>query len=954
MEEEQASLAKEIKAIDKKSIHRICSGQVVLTLATAVKELVENSIDAGATSVEIKLKDYGLESIEVSDNGSGVEESNFEGLTLKHHTSKLQDFTDLTSVATFGFRGEALSSLCALSSLTITTRHGDTTVGTKLEFNHNGKIKTKSPQPRQRGTTVLLQNLFSTLPVRHKEFQRNVKKEFNKLIQVLNSYCIISTGVRITCSNQSKKGGWSTVLSSNGNQTLRENIADVFGPKQMHSLTEFVTFDPSDDILDEYSLKVNKDIVNCFRIEGYVSKCAHGVGRSATDRQFLFINKRPFDSAKITKVINEVYHQFNRHQYPFVAIHITMDKESVDVNVTPDKRQIFMENEKILLAIIKTSLLRMYEPTVSTYPLTMITDKLFQKNSTPEKLNADCEREGTDNQSSGTKNQVSALSNLKRKFSSVFARTEALGAVSPSTKDRSPASKQRRLDHFVFKTSPMKDMKNSVRDLDSWWNKSEETVITLEEDGDKSSDFLTREVSTETITTEGGVMGPGGDCSDLKVVFHESENMNSVTNQSGEERNSASDDGVSNCHLSCSVRVNDSQGECGEDNILCSKGSSPAISKSLNDENCFKSSMGNSKNNMCSNETNQNTTECSNDNSLCSNLYSSNVSEGFVKSLCDSSNYSEDNGLTSESTSGDINKFSDRDSDDTCLKVNPVCKLFSVSSNQPEISSTDTDNLHLTVTSLDTKESLSRRETTVPFSFLKLKEKLKKASKEKTSDIESCRRFRAVISPTENQSAEEELQREISKSMFKEMEILGQFNLGFIIVKLNSDLFIVDQHATDEKYNFEMFQRHTVIQSQKLIQPQNLELTASNETILIDSLEVFKKNGFDFIIDESAPPMQRVKLTSIPVSRNWTFGKEDIEELIFMLSDCPNVMCRPSRVRQMFASRACRKSIMIGTALKKSEMKRLVCHMGEIDQPWNCPHGRPTMRHLINLLMVPR
>ncbi|XP_061191290.1 mismatch repair endonuclease PMS2-like isoform X2 [Saccostrea echinata] len=950
MEEEQVSLAKEIKAIDKKSVHRICSGQVVLTLATAVKELVENSIDAGATSFEIKLKDYGLESIEVSDNGSGVEESNFEGLTLKHHTSKLQDFTDLTNVATFGFRGEALSSLCALSSLTITTRHSDASVGTKLEFNHNGKIKAKSPQPRQRGTTVLLQSLFSTLPVRHKEFQRNVKKEFNKMIQVLNSYCIISTGVRITCSNQSKKGGWSTVVSSNGNQTLRENIADVFGPKQMQSLTEFVTFDPSDDVLDEYSLKVNKDIVNRFSIGGYVSKCIHGVGRSATDRQFLFINKRPFDSAKITKVINEVYHQFNRHQYPFVAIHINMDKESVDVNVTPDKRQIFMENEKILLAIIKTSLLRMYEPTVSTYPLSMITDKLFQKNSTPEKIYSDCEREGTDNQCSGTKNQVSALSNLKRKFSSVFAKTEALGATSPSTKERSPASKQRRLDHFVFKSSPMKEIKNGVKELDSQWNKSEEAVIVLEEDGYKSPNFLTREHGMDLIKTESGVMGPGGDCyrSDLKVMFHESENVNSVTNQCSAEAssNSTSEDGISNCNLSCST---DSQRAYGEEDLMCSNSSNPAI----NVENYIESSIDNSKINMCSNKTNQNTTECSDDNSLCSNLYSYNVREGSDKSLCVTSNCFEDVQLPSESTSGDIIKFSNRDSDDTDIKVYTVCKSSSVSTNQPKISST-TDSINLTVTSLDMKESLSRRETSVPFSFLKLKEKLKRTSKEKTTDNESCRRFRAVISPNENQSAEEELQREISKSMFREMEILGQFNLGFIIVKLNNDLFIVDQHATDEKYNFEMFQRHTVIQSQKLIQPQNLELTASNETILMDSLEVFKKNGFDFIIDECAPPMQRVKLTSIPVSRNWTFGKEDIEELIFMLSDSPNVMCRPSRVRQMFASRACRKSIMIGTALKKSEMKRLVCHMGEIDQPWNCPHGRPTMRHLINLCMVPR
>ncbi|KAK2173846.1 hypothetical protein NP493_847g00042 [Ridgeia piscesae] len=103
-----------IQAIDRGSVHRICSGQVVLTLSTAVKELVENSLDAGATNIEIRLKEYGRELVEVIDNGSGVEESNIEGLTLKHHTSKLRDFTDLSGVETFGFRGEALSSLCAL------------------------------------------------------------------------------------------------------------------------------------------------------------------------------------------------------------------------------------------------------------------------------------------------------------------------------------------------------------------------------------------------------------------------------------------------------------------------------------------------------------------------------------------------------------------------------------------------------------------------------------------------------------------------------------------------------------------------------------------------------------------------------------------------------------------------------------------------------------------------
>nr|XP_022314314.1 mismatch repair endonuclease PMS2-like [Crassostrea virginica] len=933
MEEDHVLLAKEIKAIDKKSVHRICSGQVVLTLATAVKELVENSIDAGATSVEIKLKDYGLESIEVGDDGVGVEESNFEGLTLKHHTSKLQDFTDLINVDTFGFRGEALSSLCALSSLTVTTKHKDASVGTKLEFDFNGKINTRSPHPRQRGTTVLLQNLFSTLPVRHKEFQRNIKKEFSRMIQVLTSYCIISTGVRITCSNQTKKGGRSTVVSSSGNKTLRENITDVFGPKQIQSLMEFKKFDPSDDVLDEFNLKVTEDAADCFRIEGYVSKCDHGLGRSTTDRQFIFINGRPCDSVKISKVINEIYHQYNRHQYPFVALHITMKKESVDVNVTPDKRQIFMENEKILLATIKTSLTKIYEPTVSSYPVALFTDKMFQSNlsSTNSASETKAETARTASQNLAGKLQISALSNLKRKFSSAFAKPESEGAVSPSRKDRSPASKQRRLDRFLHKSSPKKD-----KDDDGQQKSEEDVVFMIKEEG---IPFPTGEQCvTDSITEK---VGPDGDCarSDVKVIFHSpSDHSQRIETSIRDPRDLTAVD------LDTQSVEKDYSGS-GNRVPVCSIDSRSSISSSSEISDHESSSKKNSSNNnslnhVCSKQNTQDTVKCSGSDQLCSNLISGNSSvQEWNSKVC-----SVDNSDVIVTKPVCLDRLDDQDS------AGPNTSECSeqTTEDSPE------ESMPLTITSLDEKESHFKKERTVHFDFKKLKEQFETAPKKKTSSENISRKFRAVISPNENQSAEEELSREISKSMFKEMEILGQFNLGFIIVRLNRDLFIVDQHATDEKYNFEQLQQNTVIQCQKLIQPQNLELTASNEIILMDNLEVFRKNGFDFIVNEHALPMQRVKLTSIPVSRNWTFGKEDIEELIFMLSDSPNVMCRPSRVRQMFASRACRKSIMIGTALKKSEMKKLVCHMGEIEQPWNCPHGRPTMRHLINLDMVPK
>jgi len=151
-----------IKSIDVNTVHRICSGQVVWTLAVAVKELVENSLDSGATAVGVRLKgkmldynlvshvcyyicncvfaEYGSESVEVTDNGHGISPLNFENLCLKHYTSKIEEFDDLLEVQTFGFRGEALSSLCALSTLSVTTCEKGQTLGWKLDFDHHGKL----------------------------------------------------------------------------------------------------------------------------------------------------------------------------------------------------------------------------------------------------------------------------------------------------------------------------------------------------------------------------------------------------------------------------------------------------------------------------------------------------------------------------------------------------------------------------------------------------------------------------------------------------------------------------------------------------------------------------------------------------------------------------------------------------------------------------------------------
>ncbi len=128
-----------IRAIDRSSVQKICSGQVVVDLATAVKEMVENALDSGATSVEVKLKDMGASYIEVSDNGSGIDPSNYDGIARKHFTSKLKDFEDIFSVSSFGFRGEALNALCELSgNFSISTKQAHQPIGASLQFDRNG------------------------------------------------------------------------------------------------------------------------------------------------------------------------------------------------------------------------------------------------------------------------------------------------------------------------------------------------------------------------------------------------------------------------------------------------------------------------------------------------------------------------------------------------------------------------------------------------------------------------------------------------------------------------------------------------------------------------------------------------------------------------------------------------------------------------------------------------
>nr|AGH55784.1 PMS2 [Brachionus calyciflorus] len=784
-----------IKSLDQNTVHRICSGQVIINLANAVKELIENSLDAGSKNIEIKLKQYGSESIEVSDDGPGIPKSDFQTITLKHYTSKIQQYEDLETLGTFGFRGEALSSLCALCNLAIVTRESSTVVATRLEYDKTGIIKTQTQCARPIGTTVILEKLFHTLPVRHKEFIKNLKREYHKLMHVIQSYCLISEGVKISCFNIISDKS-TKLISTHSKNSLKDNIIEIFSLNAFNTLIKFDQAEPTNEILIEYKLinpgseiqsetgdnlvEMSQEISKYsehFKIEGYISSCSHNQGRSAPDRQYFYVNKRPCDHSKITKLVNEIYHQFNRTQYPMFVLSIKMDSHDVDVNVTPDKLQMFFKNESILLAILKASLLKMFN---KNYKSVNVNDTSFHNEKSSE---------------------------LMRSFVSKPKSTNALKNIQEDSNEEAKDSGKRYRDEDVFIEQENRPKQAKITDI---FDKSENPIVQIH---------------------------------------------NKKTPEKKSEKR-------------------------------------------------------------------------------------------LVTQIDNSIDLTIDQSIT-------IHKESTR-----------------LDQTQLDITQTPTSQIKSTLS----QTLSSRREKTLNFDLKKLSDnhakmiyeeiKSKALRDEKEKDIVSNLRFKSKN--IDSKDAESELDRCITKEDFLRMRVCGQFNKGFIITQLDSDLFIVDQHAADEIYNFETIQKNGKMQKQKLLQPKYLDLPASSESILIDNLNILEKLGYEVQICQNRKVGNRIMITCVPMSSksNKLFDFKDIDEILFVLSESDLnagsiqmsssenshfTDLKSSSLRSLYASKACRKSIMIGDSLNITEMKRVITHLNEIDKPWNCPHGRPTMRHLINV-----
>lgn len=318
-----------IQVLDQETINKIAAGEVIERPSSVVKELVENAIDAGATAVTIEIKDGGISFIRITDNGSGISKDDIPMAFLRHSTSKIKSIEDLMNVSSLGFRGEALSSIAAVSQVELITKTAEDFTGSRYVIEGGNEISLEEVGAPD-GTTFIVRNLFYNTPVRRK-FLKTAATEagyVNALIEHLSlSHPDIS--FRFINNNQNK-------LHTSGNMNLKDIIYGVYGRDITSNLMEI-------------SGKT-QDV----EITGFIGKPV--ICRGNRGYENYYINGRYIKSSIITKAIEEAYKGYIMpHNYPFTAIHFKINPSIMDVNVHPTKMELrFSKNEFVYRFVLET------------------------------------------------------------------------------------------------------------------------------------------------------------------------------------------------------------------------------------------------------------------------------------------------------------------------------------------------------------------------------------------------------------------------------------------------------------------------------------------------------------------------------------------------------------------------------------------------------------------------
>ncbi|KAA8496696.1 Mismatch repair endonuclease pms1 [Porphyridium purpureum] len=940
-------------------------GQVVADVCGVVKELVDNALDAAGTSQVSVIVKHANTYVSVQDNGCGLAEEDLELLCARAATSKytaaaastaghgsVGNCAEATShpetakrqvevigVNTLGFRGMALHAIAHISSTLKVTTCKESAVpnGLAATFTPLGQLQKKPHRvARERGTTVEVFGLFENWPVRKTHAQTQQKRLAQSVAVLLQNYAVAFPHIRFSLLMESvsllRTPGRASALDtsscvpSQGRgvdlDVLAAALASVHGAailRKMERVAEDLQFDAG-----ESDPNAGSTLQVC-QMRGFVSR-GHlvGSGTSSGAQQYVVINARPVEYPAIARAITESFRQCNLNNarsFPCFVLHFSVPSEFVDVNVNPGKTRVFISGGKSLLEAIKSVFWRLWHAADSAQiiprelkssagksQMLLLLQPSGQpsqtRNREPEDEYPEEEKigEGDNDIVRGGLDRLDACSNTldgeeDTAFPSVSPQSDGVRAFSCSPEES--------LSIFPLSMSLTPSGKNDD----------------AKQDIDNSSDHAIESLATEVVASSPmRRTGFSGQCTvhpgvevDLPKEAPRPRNRNNRIRQAV---------------LNEGAGLTGSKRRAEKDNIA--KDSMRHKSASTLDEKHTPSAVAST------------TTfrrvyapEQDDDMLLESQLF---VRHRLVADAVDATNPEKDDPWQREN---DKHVRQIRHDDEFTI----MHDIGGVKVSKRRVRASISVSL----------EKLAEWRKSHHASMLRLRQ---------LDVLSAARAAEQVPRNLENVIEEEKrLSLVFSKARFADLEVIGQFNLGFFLARLGQQVFVIDQHAADEKYNFEKLNVEAAgegasLALQSLLIPKALSFCPEDLLIVREHLQIIQQAGFQLTTNADSS----WRLSAVPVLNGVVFGDGDLFELVQYIREhgIPQedgqtlsgraLLIRASqRIRAIHASKACRKSIMIGTALKRQTMEQVVSNLSGLQSPWSCPHGRPTMRYLFSL-----
>ena len=981
-----------LKRLDQKTIDQITSNISIPSLTDIVKELIDNSLDSGCSLVRLEIVEGGTKSILVSDNGSGIPTDHFGTLCQRGTTTKLKEFDDVFKIKSFGFRGQALSAISHLCDITLITKVKDDNNIYKIDYDNDGNILRQDILPEnsdifynQRkfwkknrigdgsregekgeeivsGTLILIKNIYKNNNLRKQILKKNVDLFLHEISELIQSYVIINLKTNFEFYSQINGENKLIISTNDSNNSFLGRLEVIFGKNFADKL---LNFSFKDELIS---------------VDGYISKDIMSGSKYNKSKpvKIYFVNGRKIDNIKsIDKIILNTYQKYNKTINPSRIISITVPEGAFDINMGEKKNEVIFSKQNEILNIFEKNLTKFHEEKMKLSSISENIDIKDKNNNAimSQFLNTklkprdpDCMDEIDESKD----NLIIPQPDKKEQF---------YNNINEDFNNKIPIQKEEQNKKSNTQINAIKEEKIDIEEEDNQEKiEIKDESESKEEENEKKIQKKMKMIEEEVnMGLEYNEMHNDLNVKHRKHSYTQEENIHTEKKSNIDIRANPkfnflykkldknispvkqqkivqSEQKILNPKLKYLQKIQKPENKINNIQTEPEKNTTENYdTPKFNDNNEEKSEE---KEKSEEEEENDNNKDEVNVLELFKQNEEKEKEENFEKLSYENKYYYKPQDYN------DFNKITPSNTNTQQSKEGFL--LSSLSQKNTEINKINENKTSINKT--EEKEVKEEKNSPPPSNTINPPRKTYTFKLSPLSQIQEeniySKEHEKEIYKFSNKDKKYNIPKSltlktIEKEDFKKMSIIGQFNKGFIITELNNSLFIIDQHAADEKVNYETLLNNLNITRQPTICPIKIEMfSIAEKNTIYNQKDLYGQLGFNIHKEQND-----LYITSFPSIYSYKFKYEDFINIVrklqeknykiiegeFKHNDLVKKLFLSDSVLKYIATKACRMSIMIGVTLDKVRMEKILSDLSKILSPWNCPHGRPTMR-LLNKL----